>query len=275
MGMFDFVDDVISGVKDYYSDPVGGLQRFGTHFLGEGWQAGIPFLGDQYTQQKNEELMREQWSREDTAVQRRRADLEKAGINPMLAAGSAAESGSAVKLSQSNSAQKAAAAMSMMKMKHDITATKAQADLIKKNTEIADVEKRNRELKFSQEIADWNKWNDLPDEFTKGQLYQHSGKMAQINAIVGGLANLIPDDFNFNISMPTPVDQWAKRQEGLKQEWDGYTDDEKVEKFTEHVQKNGLNPAAPEYVHNFWNRIKDMMKPVEKEEPAVIKGGHR
>lgn len=44
------------------------------------------------TNAQNEQLQREQWAREDSAVQRRAADLEKAGLSKNLAAGSAASS---------------------------------------------------------------------------------------------------------------------------------------------------------------------------------------
>jgi len=44
------------------------------------------------TNAKNEALMRESWMRDDSAVQRRALDLAKAGMSPLLAAGSAAGS---------------------------------------------------------------------------------------------------------------------------------------------------------------------------------------
>lgn len=72
-----------------YSSPLGSV-------LGSLGSSILSAFGIESSNARNERLMREQWNREDTAVQRRVADLRAAGLSPTLAAGGSASSASPV-----------------------------------------------------------------------------------------------------------------------------------------------------------------------------------
>ena len=71
-------------------DPVTGS------IIGAGVSSAGGLIGQWLTNRQNKKLTEESWAREDNAVQRRTADLQAAGINPLLAAGQAASSSAAI-----------------------------------------------------------------------------------------------------------------------------------------------------------------------------------
>ena len=105
------------------------LGNMGVGFLNYGLQKKM------FKYQKR--LQREIFQREDNAVQRRKADLLAAGFSPVLAAGSAAGSGATVAVNTPQMepipdvSQRVAQAMSLLKMKQDISNSYAQNELIR------------------------------------------------------------------------------------------------------------------------------------------------
>ena len=102
------------------------------------------------------------WNREDNAVQRRVADLKAAGLNPVLAAGSAAASSSPIavhapQVDASAIGDQAYKMMALMTQKKDIARTEAETNLV-----------QQQEKKAAWDVAILNGMQNYMSDFYPG-----------------------------------------------------------------------------------------------------------
>lgn len=116
-------------------------------FVGGGGVVGIGLL-NYFEQKKMNKWQRRKYEeslgREDTAVQRRAADLRAAGMSPVLAAGQGASTMPPISLNAPeldvNPSELAAAAMTIMSQEAEISKTKEQEKLTAAQKRVADLE---------------------------------------------------------------------------------------------------------------------------------------
>lgn len=112
------------------------------------------------TREQNQANLEKTWEREDTAVQRRVADLTAAGLSPTLAAGSAASTSSPIKLESpymdksdvmNNILASASMANTIKSQTAGIAQTKAQTELINAQKRGVDIDNARNARNFDIE----------------------------------------------------------------------------------------------------------------------------
>lgn len=209
----------------------------------------------------NLQWQKQQWeevkAREDTAVQRRAADLEAAGLSKTLAAGSAASASSAPSLGQLSPAKYSAPAQAVgqaltgladaISLKQRIDQTSASIDLTKQQllTERANTQKALAEADYIHSRTTNTELDNAQREFSNGLLSDRWGIEK------ADFERRLLDSISSRALQSSGVERnsWLKQLEGMKYAQEGQRLELASQKYALDLQKYG------DWRHNLLERL--------------------
>ena len=288
-GLKNIGSSIGNAITGFVKDPVGSVLSFIPG--GEGF---LNYRNQQENYQYQKDLQQMIFEREDNAVQRRAADLEKAGLSKTLAAGSAAGAGSVVATSapQSGVLDNLLVGQQIQKAKADIAT--AQADAVNKNAQaeyfrsMAEVNQaRGIEIQVQTEAqrlknmllmndvnnipltnerlnADLDKTKAIVENYiqnTSASKTQQKKMMQEINQVktVNDLHRLdvrIKETFLSTYSTVLALDVEKKRLDNAEKLWEyNYMDETGVKVPSGGTFANGLGALT----HGFWGTVDNIV----------------